>query len=150
MVGGQNNVLIHFVETEGPVVDDQNNESNNTENHHVQIGTIDNHSQTDNHTQAECNHNQNCHTTKPTTNPAIFSFCQDTNSSSATGKTQLNKTSQTSTSSCVFDIVVPPCQQIQFSCSAISFNNYTSKMAVSWFFITQLIDEHSLSLTFVL
>ncbi|EFX68612.1 hypothetical protein DAPPUDRAFT_329943 [Daphnia pulex] len=57
----QNNVLIHFVETEGPDVDDQNNESNNTENHHVQIGTIDNHSQTDNHTQAECNHNQNCH-----------------------------------------------------------------------------------------
>ncbi len=80
LVGGQNNVLIDFVEAEGPVVDDQNNESNNTENHHVQIGTIDNHSQTDNyeqtdnysqidnysqakcnHTQAECNHNQNCH-----------------------------------------------------------------------------------------
>jgi hypothetical protein len=131
LVGGQNNVLIHFVETEGPVVDDQNNESNNTENHHVQIGTIDNHSQTDNHTQAECNHNQNCHTTKPTTNPAIFSFCRDTSSSAATGQIQLNKTSQINPSSCGFDIVAPPGQQIQFSCSAISFNNYTSKMAVS-------------------
>jgi hypothetical protein len=140
LVGGQNNVLIDLVEAEGPVVDDKNNESNNTENHHVQIGTIDNHSQTVKLTttrkltttsKPNVTTTRIVTTTKPTTNPAVFSFCRDTSSSAATGKIQLNKTSQTDTSSCVFDIVAPPGQQIQFSCSAISFNNYTSKMAVS-------------------
>ncbi|EFX73649.1 hypothetical protein DAPPUDRAFT_252947 [Daphnia pulex] len=69
-------------------------------------------------------------TTKPTTNPAVFSFCRDRNSSAATGQIQLNKTSQTDTSSCVFDIVAPPGQQIQISCSVVSFNNYNIKMVL--------------------